>query len=866
MITLDFTVSGQQITRNDTAVVVANSRNWVKAHFAFTPELEGFKYAIFKNGAVKGKEPIIDGECWVPPTVMQTAGYMDVSVIVGDCEPVTNFVLVRLFESGDVSAEVLPDPEPGIAYIQTLAGALGVQMLRFTADGNIEGYDGTTWHVLLLDKTTIETIRDAIAQYATNAAASEVAAKASETAAKTSETNAAGSAVLTAQLLSNASEAEQARIDAENGRKSAEDGRVSAETERVQADELRGTTVAAIEAAYAPRLTNVESGLQNASSELAAKAKQIDLDTTNQQVSTNTVRINTHTSQIAALSNPAPKVASLVSQMTDTTKNYVYTGSENGYTAGNWYYYNGTAWVSGGVYLAASIGDGGVKYNNIEATLRSLFSEIWTEQSLTYTSGYFLSRGTGALTSIATIRYGVIPVIAGERYKISSSYYIGTAFYVIKDSAGNTLLAPPSSAPESLTTLTDVEITIPTNGAFLYVNDIRIWQISAIKPIIKKFTGYSNNAIPVSSFDSNLKNALLTDNAEPLTINYTNGSYIGVDGNAVAFASINYGAVAVSEGDVIRITTSQYAATAAYIIKNDLGVIIAKYPASSQTVSIIDYIDYEITIPTAGATLYINDIRGWQSVAKQPIVKRITKVLKNPVNSTDFVAVQNRVTSLENSKVGSITDILYGKKLGTAGDSITEGTAISVDTTYGIRMTYGAITAIRHNMTFYNYGISGSTMQNIGGKNPFCVSRYQSMASDLDYLTIWFGWNDNAYGVLGTISDTVDTTYYGAYNIVLKWLLINRPALKIGLIVPYGASAGIRQAVRDLGKKWGVPYLDLYDNTKVPLFFGMDSVANSDVTSVISTKQSAFLVDGCHPNTVGYQYLATIYENFLKSL
>ena len=46
----------------------------------------------------------------------------------------------------------------------------------------------------------------------------------------------------------------------------------------------------------------------------------------------------------------SPLVASTVADMTDTSKVYVYTGSETGYTSGNWYYYDGSEWVSGGVY------------------------------------------------------------------------------------------------------------------------------------------------------------------------------------------------------------------------------------------------------------------------------------------------------------------------------------------------------------------------------------------------------------------------------------------------------------------------------------------------------------------------------------
>ena len=57
----------------------------------------------------------------------------------------------------------------------------------------------------------------------------------------------------------------------------------------------------------------------------------------------------------------SPLVAATASAMTDINKVYVYTGSESGYTNGNWYYHNGSAWTSGGVYNAAAV--------NTDATL-----------------------------------------------------------------------------------------------------------------------------------------------------------------------------------------------------------------------------------------------------------------------------------------------------------------------------------------------------------------------------------------------------------------------------------------------------------------------------------------------------------------
>jgi len=51
----------------------------------------------------------------------------------------------------------------------------------------------------------------------------------------------------------------------------------------------------------------------------------------------------------------SPLTASTASAMTDKTKVYVYTGSESGYTAGHWYYWNGSAWTDGGVYNAVAV-------------------------------------------------------------------------------------------------------------------------------------------------------------------------------------------------------------------------------------------------------------------------------------------------------------------------------------------------------------------------------------------------------------------------------------------------------------------------------------------------------------------------------
>ena len=74
--------------------------------------------------------------------------------------------------------------------------------------------------------------------------------------------------------------------------------------------------------------------------------------------SVNGVNSNSHSiaelqTRISQIANGSPTPVATVAEMTDESAVYLYTGSETGYTAGNWYYYDGTAWTSGGTYGGA---------------------------------------------------------------------------------------------------------------------------------------------------------------------------------------------------------------------------------------------------------------------------------------------------------------------------------------------------------------------------------------------------------------------------------------------------------------------------------------------------------------------------------
>lgn len=73
----------------------------------------------------------------------------------------------------------------------------------------------------------------------------------------------------------------------------------------------------------------------------------------------------------------SPLVASTVAGMTDHEKVYVYVGSETGYTSGNWYYWDGSAWTSGGVYNSVAVQtDTTLTFSGVAADAKKTGDEI----------------------------------------------------------------------------------------------------------------------------------------------------------------------------------------------------------------------------------------------------------------------------------------------------------------------------------------------------------------------------------------------------------------------------------------------------------------------------------------------------------
>lgn len=209
------------------------------------------------------------------------------------------------------------------------------------------------------------------------------------------------------------------------------------------------------------------------------------------------------------------------------------------------------------------------------------------------------------------------------------------------------------------------------------------------------------------------------------------------------------------------------------------------------------------------------------------------------------------------------SNVLYGKKYVACGDGFTAGefgdTEDGFDAVIGVNKSYPWWIADRNCMTLVNEAVSGTAMHNTG-ENAFSAERYLAVPVDADYVTLCFGLGD-LDGEIGTLADGDNVTVLGAWNVVLEHLLTNLPYAKIGIIIPGGdCTEAMRDAVASVAEYWGVPYLDLKGDVRVPMMLGGRYGAVN--ARAVELRNAAFEGDPLKAQE-GY---STVIENFLRSL
>ena len=234
---------------------------------------------------------------------------------------------------------------------------------------------------------------------------------------------------------------------------------------------------------------------------------------------------------------------------------------------------------------------------------------------------------------------------------------------------------------------------------------------------------------------------------------------------------------------------------------------------------------------------------------------------------------------------GSGGNILYGKKWAVCGDSFTNGVLDSVigeGRYYDQHVTYPWLIGNRNNMDIVKFFANGQTLGWPASPGTFTKSLtnpngnyyYQNIPADVDYITIYLGINDEHHSSgdeqipLGTIDDETTATYLGAYNVVIDWLITNRPNAHIGIIVSNGIqnNNNYRTGQIAIAQKYGLGYIDLNGDGRTP---AMLRTSNSGIPSSVKQKlidKWAVTSTDTHPNDAAHRYESTFIEAFLRSI
>lgn len=240
-------------------------------------------------------------------------------------------------------------------------------------------------------------------------------------------------------------------------------------------------------------------------------------------------------------------------------------------------------------------------------------------------------------------------------------------------------------------------------------------------------------------------------------------------------------------------------------------------------------------------------------------------------------------------------NILFGKKWAVCGDSFTngdfkgceEGEPLFTDGPFaGCRKTYDYLIAARNGMKLQHLAVGGMTLATPSDEeflNTFSGGLYKQIDDDADYITLYFGINDSHHrpksvgddgevkkGIihLGTIDDTEIDTFYGAWNVVMEYLITHHPFAHIGILVSNGCETDdYRKATIAIAGQWGIPYLDLNGDERTPVMGR--STNEAILKSVRDFRTKTFAVappQNTHPSARAHAYESVFIESWLRSL
>ena len=528
-----------------------------------------------------------------------------------------------------------------------------------------------------------------------------------------------------------------------------------------------------------------------------------------------------------------PLVASSVSEMTDTTRNYINT------TDGHWYYYNGSTWVDGGAYQATEDSDTvNILLRNEKSNIKNLYQQV----------NFNLNAFDGAYS------HQFYSAQTGEPASINQKYLSGVKA---------------------------IEVT----GGSSFNYEIEQNSSNNITAIFWLF--YNNDTFISSSYQSSLKNTInipSTANKMRFEIAFTNNIDIN-DATNIIIHTTNEEDVRTKFNNLNKITQitnelnnsqkfigiSQSVTKLAKSMKPNGDLVdLSNYGLQSYH-AIVDVNEYEYyNIKSSGSIYYPpfmffdsnnNFITDYYSISGDTRTGNINidYNVQVPQNATKIVinTFYNYIelSSLVLKNVG--LSVMPKQKYIAFGDSVCRGNhPDATKSLYAWPEMFGQI----HNLETQNKANGGQGFLNTTYYNKTALQTIQETdISDTNLISISFGINDaGASFTIGDVNDTGTTSICGMLYNCINYILTTNPKCQIivtGTTKQNGVYSTRLKEINDkmelVCQKYGIAFVNMYEQP---------------INQFNGTTGGTLTSDGTHFNDDGYLLLAQYMCAKLSSL
>lgn len=290
----------------------------------------------------------------------------------------------------------------------------------------------------------------------------------------------------------------------------------------------------------------------------------------------------------------SPLVANTAADMADTSRIYVYTGSETGYTNGHWYYHNGSAWTDGGVYNAVAVDTDttlsisgkaadakktGDEINSIKEDFDAIFTETPTDNLFNKDdaiTGSYINPYTGEVVEYSGVFHEFIEFEAGTyTFLAQPGIFGGNAYSVAMFDENHNFVSYAEGTHTEIDTMNSIiNVTFSSQAA----STAKYFNINGTTDILNtlmvvKGTQYPTEYIPYGTYKtidglqiSKSQIIDLDDETNPLK-----GKIISLNGDSIAAGAGyagGYGKIIAEENGMTYENVAVGGGTMAYVGSN----------------------------------------------------------------------------------------------------------------------------------------------------------------------------------------------------------------------------------------------------------------------------------------------------------